>query len=200
MEFLLTISTQVEANIDITLQDLSKTIIKGYTFDELLLKAICEKTEGKCNPKGIVLKGTTRIISRDIGRFVSESFTGIPRYSIKYSVNILNPSRGIIIPCYIKIQKKVGLMASYDVKDKTLLILLIPFQLADRGVNNIDQRKMILEAAKNPKQQIYVQVVQSIFEIKDQYITVLGNITSKQDFLNQNKPQDIQNNIIQIVG
>ena len=132
-DFLALVSFLYTGNIQVSINELSKTIVKDYSFDELLLRSIREKIEGKCNSYGLVRSKTTKIMSRDIGQYVSEFFTGSPVYSITYATEILNPTQGTILPCKVKVQNKIGLMAHLDVKNKTFIVALIPYQLPNRG-------------------------------------------------------------------
>ena len=59
------------------------------------------------------------------------------------------------------------------------MVLLVPFQLTGRGTNEKTQRSLILHAGKNLKQQIYVEVIKTVFEINDKYLTVIGNIVDR---------------------
>ena len=69
-------------------------------------------------------------------------------------------------------------------KNKTFIVALVPFQLPNRGSDKeANQRELIMNANKNEDKQIYVEVVGSKFEINDRYITVIGNIVTKSEYL-----------------
>ena len=106
MEFIENIAICIKGDISINIHNIPLLITKNYTFDELLLRSIRERIEGKCNSTGLVIHETTKILSRNIGHYISESFAGIPSYSISYETKILNPVKGTIIPCHTKMQQK----------------------------------------------------------------------------------------------
>ena len=184
-EFLSLISMLYTDNIQVSISDLSKTVTKektSYSFDELLLKSIREKIEGKCNSHGLVRSKTTKILSRNMGMYVPEFFTGTPVYSCTYTTEILNPTKGVILPCHVKVKNKIGLMAHLDIKNKTFIVALVPFQLPNRGADQETQKNMIEQAVENSGKNIFVEVVGSKFEMNDKYITVIGNIVEESKF------------------
>jgi len=182
-EFLDLVSFLYTGNIQVSIGELSKTIVKDYSFDELLLRSIREKIEGKCNSYGLVRSKTTKIMSRDMGQYVSEFFTGTPVYSITYTTEILNPTQGSILPCKVKVQNKIGLMAHLDIKNKTFIVALVPFQLPNRGSEQeAKQKDLITEIGKSANKDVYVEVVGSKFEMNDKYITVIGNVVEEEKY------------------
>lgn len=179
-EFLDLVSFIYTGNMQVSIPDMSKVILQNYSFDQLLLKSIREKIEGRCNSHGLVRSKTTKILSRDMGHFVSEFFTGSPVYSVTYTTEILNPTKGVIIPCEVKVKNKIGIMAHLDIKNKTFIVALVPFQLVNRGSTQESQKELIDKATTNTK--IYVEVVGSKFEMNDKYVTVIGNIVEEDKF------------------
>ena len=71
-------------------------------------------------------------------------------------------------------------MAHLDIKNKTFIVALVPYQLVSRGADREQQQNMINTAEINTR--IYVEVIGSKFEMNDKYITVVGNIVSEDKF------------------
>ena len=80
------------------------------------------------------------------------------------------------------------------------MVILIPFHLANRNADTNIQRKRIIEADENKNQKIYVQVIQSNFELNDNYLTVVGNLVTEKDYQQQLNISQAYPSYFQIMG
>ena len=109
-ELLGLVSFLYTGNIQVSISDMSKIIMSkenSYCVDDLLLRSIRDKIEGKCNSHGLVRSKSTKIMSRDMGHYVAEFFTGSPVYSVTYTTEILNPTKESLFHVRLKLEIKL---------------------------------------------------------------------------------------------
>ena len=134
-------------------QILNETIYLSYNeinikdINQILRNKLIEKKEGKCYNNGYIIRGSINIINKTLGKLVNLDSENKLLYNIKYSANILNPSKDEIIDCYIDNINKMGIIAYIKFKDiisgnkdnntlqESPLIIIIPYQT----VENIDE-------------------------------------------------------------
>jgi DNA-directed RNA polymerase subunit E'/Rpb7 len=127
-------------------------------LEKMITGKLNTKISGKCYNNGYVIPNTTEFIKKTLGKVVNVDNKNKILYNIKFSVDMLIPSKGDIISCYIDGINKMGIIAyikmseiidGYEGEDNlknSPLIIMIP---ADK-VHNIEE--------KNVKQKIKVYI------------------------------------------
>ena len=104
--------------------DIRSTI--GNAIDMKLKKDI----EGVCCEDGYVIKDSIKIMERSLGKIINVNNQSKVMYNIKYSCDIISPSNGVKIDCYINSVTKMGAVAFIkhdkisEFKDSPLLIII----------------------------------------------------------------------------
>jgi DNA-directed RNA polymerase subunit E'/Rpb7 len=140
-----------------------------------IMKILVNKIEGKCNDIGYVLKDSTKIINRSMGKIVYLNGINNVKYNIKYTCNILTPTVGETIKCCIESITDAGVIGYIKMKDidtkytkdndisETPIICIIPlnrFENPDQILKN--QRVNIkITAVRNKFNQLNIHIVGS---------------------------------------
>lgn len=186
--------------VDLTPEEFSNFKETDSIYNQInnsLEEKIKNDVEGKCNKNGLVLNGSVRILTRDVGYVSKGHFNGNYVYNVTYQLLVCNPSVGVIIPCKIIAKNKIGLMAHF--------IHFLHFNENDDNVmnRNIDKQfkkypiviKIPAELHKPEQQQyindleleeiIYVEVLGRKFDLEDKQISVVAKLSNEDDYLNQ---------------
>jgi DNA-directed RNA polymerase subunit E'/Rpb7 len=119
-------------NISLYPTDLNKDI------DNIILNKLKKTYEGYCKDNCFVLNNSVKIISRKIGNIETHENKNIVKYNIKYSCDIISPSKGEQINIkvnninkmgiigYIKIDEKYIISSKSNDFDNSPLIVIIP--------------------------------------------------------------------------
>lgn len=135
-----------------------------HSIDDYILHKL-KKYEGKCLTNGYVKRDSIEIISRSLGKTNMYNNLSSIYYHVQFKASILNPQKEEIIPCIVKKQNKMGILAV--------------------GQNNIPLRIIIARQhhsdeiwAKyhdvNIGDKIKVKVIGSRFSINDRIISVIA--------------------------
>ena len=104
--------------------DIRSTI--GNAIEDKLKKDM----EGVCCEDVYIMKDSTQIIERSMGKIINVNNQSKITYNIKYSCSVLTPIQGAHIDCYINSVTKMGAVAYIkygemtDFKDSPLLIII----------------------------------------------------------------------------
>ena len=118
-------------------------------IDSIIRIKLKEQVEGKCYEDGFIIKGSTKIIKRSIGRVITTNNKSKIRYEITYSGKIISPSEGDIIQTYISNINKMGVISYIklnddDTSENSPMIIMLPkelwFTLSDGGFIHVHQQ------------------------------------------------------------
>ena len=70
-------------------------------IDDIIMRKLCKKVEGKCIRVGYVVPNSVKILTRSLGIINNSNFDGITMYKVGFSVDVCNPAIGEIIQCQI---------------------------------------------------------------------------------------------------
>jgi DNA-directed RNA polymerase subunit E'/Rpb7 len=76
-------------------------------IDEIILKRLKEKVEGRCIKPGFLMPNSIKIISRSLGKISNSNFNGNTEYKVNYSADVCSPSIGQIVQCTVSNIDKV---------------------------------------------------------------------------------------------
>ena len=142
----------------------------------LILVKLKQLRENKCNSNGIILQNSIKFVSKRIGKVCSIDTSSKIVYNIRYECEIINPTIGNKIECYIDNISKMGIIAYIKmnsiIKDyigsNTLedspLIIIVP----NEDVIQIDKLQV------NDK--INVDVIASRIKFNANKIQIIGKI------------------------
>jgi hypothetical protein len=142
----------------------------------LILVKLKQLRENKCNSNGIILQNSIKFVSKRIGKVSSIDTSSKIVYNIRYECEIINPTIGNKIECYIDNISKMGIIAYIKmnsiIKDyigsNTLedspLIIIVP----NEDVIQIDKLQV------NDK--INVDVIASRIKFNANKIQIIGKI------------------------
>ena len=80
---------------------LEANALNSPNITELIIKMLKIKNENICNEIGFVVKGSLKLISKQLGELINNGYKNQIVYNVKYSSMILKPTDGDIIECYI---------------------------------------------------------------------------------------------------
>jgi len=155
---------------------LEASALNSPNMTELIIKMLKIKNENICNEIGFVIKGSVKLISKQLGELINIGYKNQIVYNVKYSSMILKPTGGDMIECYIENINKMGILAyiklnevleNYEGENNmsdSPLIIIIPLNLID----NIEQY--------NIKQKIKINVNATRNKYKSEKIQVIGGI------------------------
>ena len=159
---------------------MSKSYISEQVLDIdinlILNKKIKERLEGKCHQLGFILPDSIHINEKSLGKLVSIENTSKIRYHLKYKANIINPSKGNQIKCYISNITKAGIIAyikmneiidDYDGENNITdspLIIIIP----SGRIDNIENMHIT--------QTINIEVTASRTKFNSKNIQIIGKL------------------------
>ena len=155
---------------------INPTDINIKNINGLVLVKLKQLRENKCNTNGIILQNSIKFIKKTIGKICTIDTSSKIVYNIKYECNIINPTIGNKIECYINNISKMGIIAYIKmdeiIKDyegsNTLedspLIIIIP----------IEDVKEINKLQINDK--IDIEVIASRIKFNANKIQIIGRI------------------------
>lgn len=134
-------------------------------LDMCFLNHIKERYENKCTTEGYVLGNTVKIIKRSDVEFPIESLKIHYTSHIHWKMKVCCPHVNTIIECKVLSKNKIGILGS--LKEKSPLIILVPFDLAEDN----DEKDIIDGASKDDI--ITVEIIGKKYEQNDKQIVVL---------------------------
>ena len=82
----------------------------NINLDDLILKKIQDLVGNKCIKYGYVEKSSIKIVKRSIGKLLTNYLNGDINYIVKYSANICNPKKNLLVTAKVKNVNKMGLL------------------------------------------------------------------------------------------
>ena len=79
-------------------------------IDDILLKKIQDSIGDKCIKYGYVEKSSIKIIKRTLGKILTNYLNGDINYIVKYSANICNPQKNLLVTATVKNVNKMGIL------------------------------------------------------------------------------------------
>tara|TARA_B100000787_G_C16090701_1_gene248790 strand:- start:238 stop:744 length:507 start_codon:yes stop_codon:yes gene_type:complete len=120
-------------NISLYSSELNKDI------DNIILKKLKDIYEGYCKGNCFVMNNSINIINRTIGKIETHEGKNVIKYDVKYSCDILSPTKGEQIEVIVSNVNKMGIISYIKIDDKYLksdiafdnspLIVIIPNDL-----------------------------------------------------------------------
>ena len=132
------------------------------SIDEILTKKLKDKVGHRCIKEGYVDKESIKIIERTIGKIVSHSFDGSIKYNIKYSADVCNLLKGLVVTGKIKNISKMGILLD----KQPLEIILARQHHADKSIFD----------NSNYDDEINVTILGSKFDLNDDKIICIGKL------------------------
>ena len=155
-----------EEQVALTPKDLCHHI---DSFDDLLTEKLRAKLEGRCSRHGYVISGTLTILSRSMGTMEKGRFTGSILFFIQAEADVLNPPEGEEIEGVVIRKNKMGMYASYSVKEgeseSEAIRVIVP---RDLHIGNEEFERVEIG------ERIKIQIKKSRFQINDPYILSVG--------------------------
>ena len=136
----------------------------------LILVKIKQLRENKCNSVGYILKNSVNFINKTIGKISTIDTYSKIVYNVRYECEVLNPSIGDDIECYINDISKMGIIAyiklpnSEKLFQNSPLIIVIPLE----HIKHIDKY--------NINDEINIKVIASRIKFNSNKIQIIGKI------------------------
>lgn len=153
----------IEEILSTTIQLNSSDIFKSRNIDGIILHKL-KKYEGKCNKNGYIVKDSTELIDRQIGKIVNIDNKSLIEYKINYKIKSIVPTKGDIYECIIKNITKMGLICYVkygeldDLKNSPILVI-VPKEYCDIEKQKIDSKikvKLMDKRIKYMNEQIQI--------------------------------------------
>ena len=142
----------------------------------IILVKLKQLRENKCNTNGIILQKSIKLINKTIGKISTIDTSSKIVYNIRYKCEIINPTIGNKIECYINNISKMGIIA-YIKMDKIINNYNGPNTLEDSPLIIIipsDDVKGIDKLKENDK--IEIEVIASRIKFNANKIQIIGKI------------------------
>ena len=125
----------------------AKDVFKIKNFDGLILHKL-KQYEGKCMKYGYIIKDSTEIIQRSVGKICNIDKESLIEYNINYKIKSLLPKVGDKCECIIGSISKMGLISyiKYEGLDNindTPLLVIIPKEFCELDKLKIDEKILI---------------------------------------------------------
>ena len=137
----------------------------NYKIDDILLKKMKEKVEGRCIKVGYVMPNSVKIKSRSLGIINNANFDGTTTYNITYTATICNPSIGQEINCYVGSVDKSQVVCYLETPMQSPLEIYLH---KNHHVGNVEFVQL------KEGDRIRVKIAGSKFEFKDIQIIAIG--------------------------
>lgn len=150
-----------------TIQINSSDIFKTRNIDGIILHKLM-KFESKCGKNGFVVKDSTKLINRSVGKIINIDNKSLIEYKINYKVKTISPSIGTIYTCIVNNISKMGLICFVEFEDTTdlkssPLLVIVPKEYCD-----IDKYK--------EGQKIQVETMDKRIKYMGSQIQIIGKI------------------------
>jgi DNA-directed RNA polymerase subunit E'/Rpb7 len=115
------ISTDTELYKNVILEEFIylKPIDLNNKIDDIILRKLQRKIEGKCIKIGYVIPNSIKIVMRSLGIINNANFDGITTYKVKYTADICNPAKGQVIQCVVGNIDKSQVICYIDTPEKS---------------------------------------------------------------------------------
>lgn len=153
----------IEEILSTTIQLNSSDIFKSRNIDGIILHKL-KKYEGKCNKNGYIVKDSTELIDRQIGKIVNIDNKSLIEYKINYKIKSIVPTKGDIYECIIKNITKMGLICyvkygELDELKNSPILVIVPKEYCDIEKQKIDSKikvKLMDKRIKYMNEQIQI--------------------------------------------
>jgi len=139
-------------------------------IDSTLHKILKHKVEGMCVKEGMVIRNSTKIISKSSGKMNITTFNGNITYNVQYKASICNPKRGQMLPCFVKENNRSAVICYMDDKETSPVNIYLH---KEHHIGNVDFVNLV------PEDKIMVEVIDKSFEYLDTEILVLSKFIKK---------------------
>jgi len=95
----------ITTNLYIKTEDLNKDI------DNIIRVKLNERSENMCTNEGYVISKSIGIIKRSVGEIVTNNNKSMVKYKITYKCNVVLPSEGDEIECFVHNVNKLGVIS-----------------------------------------------------------------------------------------
>jgi len=131
------------------------------SLDSILLNQLRQNLDGKCNQHGYVVPNTLEIVSRSMGILEHGRYTGNIVFHVQAQGKVYNPVNGTRVTGKIEKKNKMGLYIIYN----DAIRILVPRDL------HIGSEAF---EAKQPGEEVTVEIRKSRFQIQDLFILSIG--------------------------
>jgi DNA-directed RNA polymerase subunit E'/Rpb7 len=135
----------------------------GRNVKDVLEEILAKRIEGKCSADGFVKPGSTRIITYSSG-VVSSKFAV---FEVVYECMVCTLVEGMIIECIVKNVSTAGIRALTNEEYSPVCV----YVARDHHYDRSDFAKI------KEEETIYVRVIGQRFELNDQWISVIGELS-----------------------
>jgi DNA-directed RNA polymerase subunit E'/Rpb7 len=137
-------------------------VVDGMSpLDNLLLKHLREKLEGRCSHHGYVLPDSVVLLSRSMGMIENGRFTGNIVFHVQAEGKAYNPSNGTLVSGIVQLKNKMGLYLVYN--DAIKIQIPRELHIGSEEFDSIEK-----------DDEITVEIRKSRFQINDTHITSIG--------------------------
>jgi len=146
-----------------------KPVDLNNKIDDIILRKLKKKIEGKCIRVGYIKPDSVKILSRSLGIINNSNFDGVTMFKVKFTVDVCKPTNGQIVDCKVfNIDKSQVICYIDDQQSSPLEIYLFKHH----HVGNVDFANL-----KNGDI-IRMRIGGSKWEYRDEKIITIGNFIS----------------------
>jgi DNA-directed RNA polymerase subunit E'/Rpb7 len=139
-------------------------------INDIILKKLKNKVEGKCIKVGYVMPDSVQIHSRSLGMINNANFDGVTTFKVKYTADVCNPVCGQVIQCQVGNIDKSQVICYIDTCDKSPIeIYLFKYHHVGNAEFQTLQQGDIIN----------VKVGGSKWEYRDRQINTIANYIGK---------------------
>lgn len=86
-------------------------------INNIILSKLKKKLENTTINQGYIVKNSIKFLNKSMGKIVNIDNTSKISYSVKFEANLLTPTNGVTIPCYVSSFNKMGAVAYIKLSD-----------------------------------------------------------------------------------
>ena len=143
----------------------------GYNINGLLTSEIQNRCGNTCNENGYIFKDSITLLNRSTGEISAISNKSSISYLVKYSADIITPSKNEKYDCMIEEISKMGILAfikddlKYNTINDSPLLIIIPLPLLQSqnisidDYNKGDKINIIVEAVRIKYNNKTIQII-----------------------------------------
>lgn len=144
--------------------------VKIESIDDVLLKKLRQRLEGRCSRNGFVVPGTLKVLSRSMGVLEKGRFTGSILFYIHAEGTVLNPPDGVLLEGEVTRKNKMGIYVSYQLTTEEnegidAIKIIVP-----RDLHIGNEEYDAVEIGQN----VSVEIKKSRFQVNDPFILSVG--------------------------
>jgi DNA-directed RNA polymerase subunit E'/Rpb7 len=141
--------------------------LRSEALEDLLVKNLRGKLEGKCSIHGWVIPETTEILSRTMGQLENGRFTGNIVFHIQARGNVYNPASGTIVQGTVSMKNHNGVLFVY--KDAIKVMVVRDLHLGNTTFESIQVGDTIS-----------ARIIKSRFQVNDEFILSVAELASDE--------------------